>query len=203
MAFRRGFKTEANDVARQIRKELDLRSTDPLDPRRLAAHLDIPIVPLSTMNGIPTVVHYFTRRNTGEFSAVTIFDGTVRMIVYNDAHAPVRQVSDLAHELAHALLFHEPRPALDETGCRNWDEESEREAEWLGPALLVSEEAALDIAQKGLSLAAAAQLYGVSEKLIRMRLNVTGANTRIERAQRYSSRYRSVARTARRGPQRA
>ena len=203
MQFRRGFKTEANDIGRQIRKELRLRSTDPLDPRRLAEHLGISIMPVSAMKEIPDVVRYFTRRNTGEFSAVTVFDGTERLIVYNDAHSLGRQASDLAHELAHALLFHEPRPALDSSGCRDWDEESEREADWLGAALLVSEEAALEIAEKGLDPSTAARLYGCSDKIIRMRLNVTGAYTRLERARRYSSRFtKSRPRTAPRGPNR-
>ena len=188
MKFRRGFKTEANDVARQIREELGLHSTDPLDPRRLAEHLDIPIMPLSAMMEIPDVVRYFTRRNTGEFSAMTMFEGTERLIIYNDAHSSGRQASALAHELAHALLFHQPKPALDSSGCRDWDEEVEREADWLGAALLVSEEAAIEIAEKGLTLAAAARLYGCSHQIIRMRLNVTGAYARVERARRYPSR---------------
>ncbi len=201
MQFRRGFKTEANDIAREIREELSLRSTDPLDPRRLAKHLGIPIKPLSAMKEIPEVVDYFSRRNTGEFSAVTVFDGIERLIVHNDAHTPGRQASDLAHELAHALLFHEPKPALDASGCRDWDEESEREADWLGAALLVSEEAAIDIAQKGLSLFSAAHSYGVSQKVMQMRLNVTGAYTRVERARRFPGRFKkSHPRPTPRGP---
>jgi Zn-dependent peptidase ImmA (M78 family) len=203
MDLRRGFKTEANDIAREIRRELGLSSSDPLDPRRLAEHLAIPIMPLTAMKGINPVVDYFTRLSTGEFSAVTLFHGMKRLIIYNDAHSPGRQVSDLAHELAHALLFHEPRPALDASGCRDWDEEQEREAEWLGPALLVSEEAALEIVGRGLSMDAATRIYGVSQMVIRMRLNVTGAYTRVQRAREYSSRStRNRPRTAPRGPNR-
>ena len=74
-----------------------------------------------------------------------------RLVVYNDAHDPVRQRSDLAHELSHALLQHPPKPAIDHRGCRDWDPEMEEEANWLAGALLVSEEAALTIARRGMS----------------------------------------------------
>ncbi len=188
MKFRRGFKTEANDVARAIRHELGLRSTDPLDPRRLAAHLEIPITPLSQLKASPAAVYYFTRKKPSEFSAVTVFDGTERLIVFNDSHSPGRQASDLAHELGHALLFHEPTPALDSTGCRDWDQTCEREADWLGAALLISEEAALQIATSGMGFEDAAAFYGVSAPLVRMRVNVTGAHTRVQRSGRYGLR---------------
>jgi Zn-dependent peptidase ImmA (M78 family) len=57
----------------------------------------------------------------------------------------------------------------------------EAEAQWLGPALLVSEEAALYIAETEMSMAHASSTYGVSEAIIMMRLGVTGASRRIER----------------------
>ena len=45
--MQRGFKTEANAIVREVRDELSLSLTSPLDVRRLAEHLDIPVVPLS------------------------------------------------------------------------------------------------------------------------------------------------------------
>ena len=35
--MRRGFKTQANQIAREVRGELGLGPTDPLDPWKLAA----------------------------------------------------------------------------------------------------------------------------------------------------------------------
>jgi len=188
MALRRGFKTEANDIAREIRQELGLHSAAPLDSRSLAEHLELPLQPLSAMAEVPQVVRYFSRRNTGEFSALTVFDGPRRLIVYNDSHSLGRQSSDLAHEISHALLLHEPRPALDASGCRDWDEDCEDEADWLAGALLVSDEAAISIVRRHLTLAAAAGIYGVSVPLIKWRLNVTGATVRVARARQYKPR---------------
>ncbi len=179
-ALRRGFKTEANDIAREIREELGLRLVDPLDPWRLAEHLDIPVVPLTDFRrDAPGAVRHFTKINGGEFSAVTVFHGPARLIVCNDAHSRGRQASDLAHELAHALLGHPPRPALDGIGCREWDSELEEEANWLAGALLVSYEAAVSVALNRTAIEDAARKYGVSTQMMRFRVNVSGAWKRV------------------------
>jgi len=93
-----------------------------------------------------------------------------------------RQASNLTHELSHALLLHPPTPALDDHGCRLWNQNIEDEAQWLAGALLVTEDAALWIARGGASVPTAALRLGVSEQMIRYRLNVTGAAKRIARA---------------------
>lgn len=181
--MRRGFKTEANDIAREIRQELGLRAIDPLDPWKLADYLAIRLLRLRALHqDAPGPVQLFTKIDLETFSAVTVFDGSARMIVHNDAHSRGRQASDIAHELAHALLFHPPCPALDHRGCRNWDKELEDEATWLAGALLISEEAALMIARSGMSLEVAATKYGVTTHMVRFRLNVTGARKRVSLA---------------------
>jgi Zn-dependent peptidase ImmA (M78 family) len=182
-AIRRGFKTEANDIARQVRQELGLRLADPLDPLRLAEYLGIPVVPLTDFHrDAPDVVRHFTKVNRKEFSGVTVFRGPARLIVFNDSHSDGRQASDLAHELAHALLQHPPGPALDGSGCRDWDQELEEEANWLAGALLVSDEAAIAVARSRMSIENAARKYGISPKMMQFRLNVSGAQARVQRA---------------------
>lgn len=49
MAFRRGFKTEANSIATEIRAEIGLQALEALDPWGLARHLAIPVIPLSEL----------------------------------------------------------------------------------------------------------------------------------------------------------
>ena len=97
-----------------------------------------------------------------------------------------RQASNIAHELAHSLLWHEPAPAFDGDGMREWNAEQEEEAQWLAGALLISEEAALSIVRRKLSLDDAAQLYGTSVDMVRGRINVTGARKRAELAAPFS-----------------
>jgi|SRR5688572_1210837 len=185
MALRRGFKTEAMSVGRDIRAELHISAAAPFDPRVLAECLAIPIVPLSHLaKQIPAAVRYFRGRGEGEFSAATIFAGTERLIVHNDIHALCRQANDLAHELSHALLFHEPKPALDVLGCRDWDADCEDEANYLAGVLLVPEEVTIAVVRRGLSLDTAADAFGVSVPLMRWRINATGARVRVARARK-------------------
>jgi len=182
LALRHGFKTEANDHAREVRRELGLAPHDPLDPWRLAAHLEIPVHRLSELPD--EVAHHFLRIEVSAFSAVTVFRGRRRVIVHNDGHAVGRQASNIAHEIGHGLLLHQPSPALNVVGCRDWDAVLEEEANWLGAALLISDEAAMRIVQSGMSNREAAAAYGVSEPMARMRINVTGARKRVPQASR-------------------
>ena len=183
MAFRRGFKTEANEITVEVRSELGLSLHDALDPYALAAWLEIPIVGLSEYVDEAPAVSHLLKVEPEVFSAVTVFAGSRRTIVHNDAHARVRQVSNLSHELSHALLHHPPTPALDNKGCRHWNQDIEDEASWLCGALLVPEPAAMLIARGRWSThAAAACHFGVSQPMIRYRLNATGAQIRIQRA---------------------
>src|SRR6266849_7824155 len=167
-----GFKSYANKIARETRDELGLSSASPLDPWALADYLGIPVIPLSVLESeAPEAVKQLGRRDKGAFSAVTVFSGYKRMIVVNDSHTRGRQASNVAHELAHSLLQHRPKAAFDDKGARHWEEDQEDEAEWLAGALLISEEAALEIVRQSLSQKDAARLYGVSVDMIRFRLN--------------------------------
>ena len=187
MAFRRGFKTEANKLVEVIRIDLDLSLWGPLDPRILADDLGIPVLALTALREqIPGPVRHFSGNGRSAFSAVTVFDGPRRMIVYNDSHSDGRQSNSLSHELAHALLFHEPSAPLDSLGCRHWDETVEDEANFLGGALLIPDEAAVQIVRRGLTENEATELFGVSKKMLRYRLNITGAQQRVQRAKNYS-----------------
>ncbi|MEU7692550.1 ImmA/IrrE family metallo-endopeptidase [Microbispora hainanensis] len=180
--FRRGFKTEASDIAREVRAELRLRHADRLDPLLLAEHLGIPVIPLSEYGSdAPQACAEFSGGEMFAFSAVTVFRGKRRIIVHNDYQPLGRQSNNIVHEASHGLLHHPPTPALDARGCRDWSKDIEDEASWLAGVLLIPEEAALFIASEGLSEDAAAERFGVSVQLVRWRMNMTGAHKRIAR----------------------
>ena len=192
MALRRGFKSEAHAIARDVRTELAVDPCAPLDMWKLADWLEIPLVTLRSLKSLePEAVGHFVTVEPGAFSAVTLFKGLSRFVVYNDCHAKTRQASDLAHELAHALLQHPPHVPLNEYGCRIWPQGHEEEADWLGGALLVSEEAALDVVARRQSIVQAAKDYGVSTKMMQYRLNVTGARQRVSLAKSRPARSRT------------
>ncbi len=166
-----------------MRRELRLASHDPLCPWKLAAHLEIPIHRLSDYRQTAPKAVAWLGSTSGQraFSAITLFDGPQPLIIYNDTHARKRQAADIAHELAHSLLMHPPKPPINANGSRHYDDVLEEEANWLGPALLVSEEAAIHIAEQRMEINLASDRYGASVQLVRMRLNVSGATIRVAR----------------------
>jgi Zn-dependent peptidase ImmA (M78 family) len=181
VTLRRGFKSEADSIARELREELGLGVAAPLDVHALAHHLDIEVRRLSSLaSRAPREVTYLAGRGYEAFSAVTVFRGTRREVWHNDSHAPGRQASNIAHELGHAILLH-PAGMVVAAG-RDWDPTQEEEAQWLAGALLVSEEAAVMIARTGRAVTDMAAEYGVSESLLNWRLGVTGARIRMQRA---------------------
>lgn len=182
MPYQRGFKTWAKQVADDTRRELGLGQLDPVDPRVLAEYLAIPVIDLSSLRDEAPAIEHLLNGEASAFSAVTVFDGSRRAIVHNDAHTPARQNSNLSHELSHGLLGHPPTPAMDDTGCRVWNQDIEDEASWLAGCILVPEDATLAIARGRWSVDTAAQHFRVSTSMISYRLNVTGARTRVQRA---------------------
>ncbi|HET7059711.1 MAG TPA: ImmA/IrrE family metallo-endopeptidase [Candidatus Saccharimonadales bacterium] len=185
MSYARGFKSYANKIALEVRDELNLSALQPLNPEELAYSLGIPIWTLSDFAEGAPEVRYLLETETEVFSAVTVFAGSTRTIVHNDGHALVRQRSNIAHELAHALLLHPPTAALDDRGCRHWDEDVEDEASWLAGTLLVTEDAALAVARGQISKREARETLGVSDAMLRYRINMTGAHLRVQREAKY------------------
>ena len=182
MGLRWGFKTEAADLARETRTELGLSPFDQLDPHELARHLEIPILTLSELAAASGAGVYFLVAEPEAFSAVTVFEGLRRIIVHNDSHSQPRQNSNIAHELAHGLLLHTPSPALDgATGCRRVNSTYEDEANWLAGELLVTREMALAVARGQFTQQEAIYGLGVSNSMLRWRLNMTGAHKRAAR----------------------
>ena len=184
MTLRRGFKTEANWYAREMRAELGIPPDGPLCPWTLAEHLGYEVIKLSDYSRLePAAVAYLrSERGQQEFSAITIYVEGARWIVHNDYHHPHRQAANISHELSHGLLIHLPEPLRGSNGARTFNRQQEEEAHWLGPALLISEEAALNIARTRQHHDDVQELYGVSDELLRMRLRVTGAHARIARS---------------------
>jgi hypothetical protein len=182
MALRWGFKAEATALAAGVRAELALGPFDQLDPLVLASSLDIPVLCLSSMQTDAPAIGYLLTVEPEVFSAVTVFAGPRRRIVHNDGHAPARQNSNVCHELGHGLLHHPPTPALDDTGCRIWNQDIEDEATWLAGCLLMTPEAALATARGRWTISEAAGRFGISEQMVQYRINKTGANVRVRRA---------------------
>lgn len=177
MTLRRGFKSEAEALAIELRTELALAEHSPINVFELAEYLCIPALPISrfALHLSSASARYFTDTEPEAFSGTTIHHGYRRLVLFNDAHASVRQRSTIAHELAHALLGHPADSLANVDGERNRNPVIEEEASWLAGAILVPKAAAMRITFTGISVPDAAHQYLVSEQMIVYRLRVTGA----------------------------
>lgn len=92
------------------------------------------------------------------------------------------------HELAHILLNHDPsRVDVSEDGVmmlRTFDRKQEAEADWLAGCVLLPRPALLACRKLGLENSAIAKRYGVSQKMVVYRLNVTGVDTQVARGRK-------------------
>lgn len=184
--YRHGFKAESNRTAHELRIEMKVLPEDPLCPWKLAAHLSVPILKFTNLPDCHEKRYLMQGKGKKEFSATVCYKGIKAFILNNDVHDMKRQASNIAHELAHVLLGHPPAPPFDEEGKRDFLVEIEDEAEWLGPALLVSEDAALHayklIQSEVHTLSSLSDKWMVTEDVLRMRMNLVGAKKRFSRA---------------------
>jgi Zn-dependent peptidase ImmA (M78 family) len=171
VGLRRGFKAEANRVSLRVRAKLSLAQIDPIDPASVCKHFDINLIKLSELSIDAT---RFLQIDQSSFSAVTVPRGHRRAIVHNDSHGPVRQRSNICHELAHCFLGHECAPPLTADGDRTRDSEQEAEAHFLAGVLLIPDDAAKRIVLRGLG-DTARNIYGISAEMLEYRLRVSGA----------------------------
>lgn len=177
MAFRRGFKAEANRIALRVRAQMGLDDIAAIDPAAVCAHYDIPLFELSE---VAPESPFLDPQNNSAFSAVIVPCGHQTAIVHNDTHHIHRQRSNICHELAHCFLGHKSTPPLTDDGNRARDGAAEEEANFLAGALLLPNEAALYLVSSGL-LPQAQRLYGISRPMLTYRLRVSGANVIYER----------------------
>jgi Zn-dependent peptidase ImmA (M78 family) len=177
--LRRGFKTWCENAARGYRRELGIPPSGALDPRRLAAHLGILVW---TPTQVPTLstddIRQLTVAAPEEWSAATLRNGEQHLIILNDAHDVTRQNNTLAHEIGHVALRHEPAKMFFTPDglmmMSEYNDAHEEEAVCFAGAILVPREALLRLIAAGTTNRDAANHFGVSEALVRMRRNTTG-----------------------------
>lgn len=183
--FERGFKTWCEHLSLQKRKELGLRSNDPLNPRALAENLGITVWTIDDIPGIAEQTKKVLMEDDSGWSGVTICTEEKNLIILNPKHSIGRQASDLMHELAHHLLDHRPNPVDVSTHgilmLHNYDKKQEDEADWLASCLLLPREALVHIKRRLPDSEVAAKHYGVSHAMLKYRLAISGVNYQFAR----------------------
>lgn len=176
--MRRGFKTKAKELAAEVRDELELGVTDPLDPYQLARLYGIRVYQLQDRMYSLGVRQHFGDLRPATFSGALVNTGNCLVIIENLAHAPVRCRSTMAHEMGHVLLEHQfGALLLTDEGCRAHDREQEEEADEVGAELLIPSAAAVRLARQHVPDQQVALMYQVSVDYARWRMYATGART--------------------------
>ena len=187
--FRRGFKTWAEEIALRVRHKLKLHPESPLDPYQLAELLSVPVVGPEELRDLPADCRdRLANESSDSWSAVTVGRQEHHLIVVNTSHALTRRNSDLAHELAHLILGHEPSMMFvspsSGTALRTHNKEQEDEANWLAGCLLLPRDALFSIRRRRLTDEGACREYLVSRAMLRFRLNASGVDIQLRRTRK-------------------
>jgi Zn-dependent peptidase ImmA (M78 family) len=183
MTLRRGFKAEAERIAAELRRDLRLGESQPIDPRNAATQRGIAVRSADALIA-RSRLEQLEGIQAGCFSACTLRSSSERtVIVFNPLNAKTRQRSDVAHELAHLLLNHRLSRLeyLGDAPFLSCDATQEEEANWLAGCLLLPRALLLHAVRSGKSAAEISRECGVSEQLAQWRVNVTGVRRQLGR----------------------
>jgi hypothetical protein len=184
--FRRGFKSWCESTSVQFRTALGIAASAALPAPLLASHIGVRVLEVRDVPGLSRAsLRQLTETDPASWSAMLVRHGDRHVAVMNTAHSPLRQSSSLMHECAHVILNHEPEEAGQVAGglllVSAYRAQHEAEADWLAGALLLPRVALLAIVQRDMPQDAAMRAYGVSEDMLRMRLDRTGVNIQMRR----------------------
>ena len=152
-----------------------LEAHEYLSSRKLAKHLNVNVISPANVKGL-TTIEISKLLNFDVWSAVTLTYDESHIIILNNGHSPVRQESDLFHELAHILCKHEMSGFIKvgEFLLRNYDQDQEDEAEWLGGCLHIPRKALEWAFSNNIPPYQIANQYYASESMLMYRINKTG-----------------------------
>jgi Zn-dependent peptidase ImmA (M78 family) len=175
----RGFKSWAERTAASIRRELGVSDDGPLDLGALAELIGVRLMVPSEVVAIPQeALRILLVDDPGGWSAVSLTSRERAVVIYNPCHSKARQASDIAHELSHIVLNHEPAKLVVSSDgqivMRSYNGKQEEEANWLGWSLLLPREALLHTSRQRMLTSEIARIYGVSEALVTFRMGVSG-----------------------------
>jgi Zn-dependent peptidase ImmA (M78 family) len=173
--MRRGFKSEAERLATQVRDEMGLGRYKPLNIDALVQHIGAQLRAADELTSL-TKLHELEALQPGAFSACTFDFGTRKVIVISPLASNERQRSDASHEASHLLLNHSVKEVEQLGGLSFFtcDPDEEQEANWLAGCLLLPRELLLRSLKRGLDAAAIAEANAVSLQMANFRLRATG-----------------------------
>lgn len=183
----RGFKTDAERAALEVRAALKLSPHDRLPARKLANLLKINVITPDRLTGMPPqMLQELTVDGRNRWSAALVKGPPTHkhLLIHNPTHSLLRQESDIFHEISHHICKHEPDGIFHVGGLviREYSKEKENQAEFLGYALHLSRDALFWANRRGMSFEDISEHFCASRQLIQHRMNVTGVAKILARA---------------------
>lgn len=182
--MRRGFKSQAESLARELRGGIGLTDVDRLNPHEFLRSLGIIVWEPADIPGVTAAtIDQLCNRDRSSWSGITIKEGKLIAIIINPTHAPTRQANTLMHEWAHLQLRHKPnRVDRSSSGLlllSDYPSELEDEADWLAGATLLPRDGLIHFRSRRADAEEIARHYGVSKELANWRIRMTGVDRQL------------------------
>jgi len=179
--LKRGFKAQAERLAKKYREDLNIHPCGPLSAFKLAEHLEVPVYKATEFLRLQEEANLLSGllgTDCGWSALTMITKAENRIIIYNPFHSDARQQSDLMHELAHIICKHQRNetqyPFEIPIGMREFNEEQEEEAKCLGSTLQLAIPCLLWASKRNMSYTEIADYFHSSIDMVKYRMNMTG-----------------------------
>ena len=179
--LKRGFKANAERLAKKYREDLNIHPCSPLCAFELAKSFNITVYSITDILSDPKDIEDLVgiSENKSEWSALTMkTQQGNQIIIYNSFNSKARQQSDLMHELAHIICKHERRQTEYDAeipfGMISFEDVHEEEARYLGATLQLATPCLLWARNKSMSEEEISEYFNASIEMVRFRMNATG-----------------------------
>ena len=190
MALRRGFKAEAERLAKDIWGEMGLTPSDSMDAIRLAEHVGCTVRRADALVDIGKLEELKRIQDDAFFACTFELPGDRYAIVFNPLMSERRRNSDVAHEVAHIVLGHSfsRLERLGDVAFLRCDKRQEEEAGWLSGCLLLPRFVLMHDLRKRMKHGMIARNRVLSDDMVDYRVRVTGVARQLaaERRRRVS-----------------
>ena len=176
MPLRRGFKAEAERLARDIWSAMSLAPQDKMDAIKLAKHVGCIVRPADALVDIAKLEKLYRIQKDAFFACTFKLPGDRYAIVFNPLMSDTRRNSDVAHEVAHIVLGHRLSrlERLGDVAFLSCDKQQEDEAAWLSGCLLFPRFALIHDLRTGRKPGDIARSRVLSREMVDYRVRVTG-----------------------------
>ncbi len=183
--LKRGFKANAERLAKEYREKLNIHPCAALCAFKLAEYLQIPVYKITEFTTNQLHIELLSGKNGDEWSALTMITevGTT-IIIHNPFNSEARQQSDIMHELSHIICEHKHEKIVHDRpipfGMRNdYNQIYEEEAKCLGSTLQLASPCLLWALKKGMNHEEIANYFNASLDMVKFRINTTGIAKRV------------------------